>query len=320
MAKSGIASALGAEDYGFKSRHPDLQFNVSIAAMSNYDDLRQKAIALRKAGFSNGQIGRRLGVASATVWRWVRHIPFEGFNEAAVAEQMEARRNPELYQQAIELRKQGYSYNLIIQQLGVSKSTLSGWLKDVTFAEYHPAVRERIERTAKAAGAVQTAKAEKLKADAEAEAVREMNVFLGAGLSDRELFVSGLMLYWGEGTKKYVSLGMTNSDPIIIRTFIIWLQKFLGIHIGRLRALVNIYPDIVVDEALDYWSAQTGIPSKQFYKTQIDKRDNKLTYKKGKLKYGTVHVRVVGVGSITIKHKVLKWIELYADYLANMRV
>ncbi len=31
---------------------------------------------------------------------------------------------------AISLRKKGYSYNKIKEELGVSKSTLSSWLKD----------------------------------------------------------------------------------------------------------------------------------------------------------------------------------------------
>lgn len=288
--------------------------------MPDYEKLRREAIALREQGFSNGQIGRRLGLASATVWRWVNHIPFDGFNEVSLAEQMESRRDPDLYNRAIELRKEGYSYNLIIQELGVSKSTLSGWLKNVTFAEYHPSVRERIERTAKAAGEAQTAKSEKLKADAEAEATTEMDVFLSGGLSDRELFISGLMLYWGEGTKMYSSLGMTNSDPIIIKTFIFWLNKFLGITLERLRVSVNIYPDIDIEVAEKYWAKVTNISRTQFHKTQVDTRDNKLSTKQGKLKHGTVHVRVVGEGSLYLKHKVLKWIELYAEYLSSMRV
>ncbi len=36
-------------------------------------------------------------------------------------------------QQAISLRKKGFSYNLITDKIGTLKSTLSAWLKDVPF-------------------------------------------------------------------------------------------------------------------------------------------------------------------------------------------
>src|SRR5690348_13469772 len=103
--------------------------------------------------------------------------------------------------QAIELRKQGYSYNLISQELDVNKSTLSGWLKDIAFAEHHPDVRERIDRASHAMAEARSEKARQSRQEAEQEAKDEISHFLSGDFSNREMFITGLMLYWGEGTK-----------------------------------------------------------------------------------------------------------------------
>jgi uncharacterized protein YjcR len=50
----------------------------------------------------------------------------------------------QLRQEAENLRQQGYSYNLIYDRLGVSKSTLSYWFKDLPFAP-NDEVLERIK-------------------------------------------------------------------------------------------------------------------------------------------------------------------------------
>lgn len=47
-------------------------------------------------------------------------------------------------EQAINLRKKGYSYKLIIDKIGTSKSTLSAWLKNVPF-EANKEVQQRIK-------------------------------------------------------------------------------------------------------------------------------------------------------------------------------
>lgn len=46
-------------------------------------------------------------------------------------------------QKAINLRKKGYSYSQIKEELGTSKSTLSAWLCDM------PLSKERIKKTAR---------------------------------------------------------------------------------------------------------------------------------------------------------------------------
>ena len=43
-------------------------------------------------------------------------------------------RSQSIHQKAIYYRKKGYSYNMISQKLGLAKSTLSNWLKEIPFS------------------------------------------------------------------------------------------------------------------------------------------------------------------------------------------
>jgi hypothetical protein len=142
-----------------------------------------------------------------------------------------------------------------------------------------------------------------------------MEAFLEAGLNERELFIAGLMLYWGEGAKVENCVSVTNSDPAIIRFFVLWFERCLNIEIPRLRATVHLYPDVDIDQAESYWSEVIGIPRSQFYKAQVDIREGKLVDKRGKLKYGTIHLEVRGEGTLDLQRRVLIWIETLADHV-----
>ena len=93
---------------------------------------------------------------------------------------------------AIELRRKGMSYSQIKAELGISKSTLSGWLQDMPLSEDRvrelgPMNLKRIERCRNT----------KLKHRQE----RLKNIYNKARLdigelSKRELFLLGLFLYW----------------------------------------------------------------------------------------------------------------------------
>lgn len=118
----------------------------------------------------------------------------------------------------------------------------------------------------------------------------------------------GLMLHVAEGGKTQPAVSITNSDPFIIKTFVQWVEACLGIPREQLRGNVHIYPDVDVDEAEQYWSAVIGIPRSRFYRAQIDQRTGKMVEKRGKLRYGTVHVTVMGHGRADLHRKVMGWI------------
>jgi len=107
--------------------------------------------------------------------------------------------------------------------------------------------------------------------------------------TDEILRIAGVMLYWGEGSKKGNSVALANSDPLMVSVFMRFLRDICGIDRKRIRATIHHYGDHDPKELLHYWSRTTRIPASQFYKPFLH-ADTKGTYKK-KSQYGTISVQ-----------------------------
>ena len=107
--------------------------------------------------------------------------------------------------EAIHLRRSGVSYQAILGQLGVAKSTLWRWLKGEGLVETHPQRLTEIKRLAqqKAAAVVKARRIARTQTIVEA-ARREIG-----SLTSHELLVLGTALYWAEGAKQKESSAST---------------------------------------------------------------------------------------------------------------
>jgi len=111
-------------------------------------------------------------------------------------------------------------------------------------------------------------------------------------LSNEEeiLRVSGVMLYWAEGSKwpGEVIVDFANSDSVMIKIFLDFLRRICRIDEEKLRAFLYCYDNQDVKGLLNFWSRITKIPKKQFTKPYIKQSiENKV----GKMKNGLVHIR-----------------------------
>ncbi len=193
-------------------------------------------------------------------------------------------------QKAIDLRKKGFSYSQIKNELGVSKSTLSEWLYSMPLSEKR--IRElqadspiRIERFR---NTMRGKREEKLN-----EAYRFMSGKIGK-LSDREMLLCGLFLYWAEGLKtKNAAIGLTNTNPKMLQFFIEWL-KYFEVPKDKLKVSLHLYSDMNIKKQEKYWSQQLSVPLSQFRKSYIKKTTlDSITYKNG-FGQGTCSVIVDG--------------------------
>ena len=108
------------------------------------------------------------------------------------------------------------------------------------------------------------------------------------------LYGLGLGLFWGEGNKKNknaVRLG--NTDPRLIKRFLDFLIKILGVNKSRFKFGLQTFSDINTDVALKFWLNELkefDINKNQFFKVIITKSGSIGNYKE-KSKYGvlTVH-------------------------------
>ena len=179
---------------------------------------------------------------------------------------------------ALIMRRKGMSYNQIKEKLGVSKSTLSGWLKNFPLSEKR--IRElrdnspiRIEHYRNTMRAKRELRLKKVFE----KASTDIGVFC-----KREIFLLGLFLYWGEGTKAQNSLvALTNTNPAMLKFFISWLELF-NVKKEDLKVKLHLYSDMNIKKYTTFWSKELKIPKSQFRKPYIKKTNLKsITYKNG---------------------------------------
>jgi transcriptional regulator with XRE-family HTH domain len=163
---------------------------------------------------------------------------------------------------ARDLRAEGWPYNDIAAELGVSKSSVSLWCRGVEIDEAAWAARASANRNFGARNRrpnrLQLAKA------AEIEACRQLARSWVAEVSGRDRFIAGIALYAGEGAKTEGAVKFANSDPRMILAFVTWLREFFQIDESRLRLRLYLHQGLDLSAANRFWSSITGIPEDQF--------------------------------------------------------
>lgn len=191
-----------------------------------------------------------------------------------------------LHNEAIKLRKSGYSYSYIQKKIGVSKSTLSVWLSDIPYKRNQETLK-KITRARLLANEAQRAKKRKSLSDAKELAVKDIGKF-----TKRDLFMLGIGIYIGEGAKTAHVIRVVNSDPNIVRTIIYWFKKCFDLQNNNFSIRIHLYPDNDIGRTISFWSKETGLSKESFSKVIIDRRTNKKKKNLGKLPYGTAHLSV----------------------------
>jgi hypothetical protein len=119
------------------------------------------------------------------------------------------------------------------------------------------------------------------------------------------LFILGVGLYWGEGTKSQIEkcLALTNSDASLLRLWLRWCRRFMpDVPLGY--SLV-IHDTCDLRAACRFWKRQLGIE----VKVVTVAVSSASTRKRNCLPHGTLKVRA-GRGSLEWFTKMLVWLEL----------
>lgn len=212
----------------------------------------------------------------------------------------------------MELRRSDKSYKQIHDELGVPLGTLASWFKNLPWSKK---IKDRLS----AEVSLKNAKSLRLMTLANRERwKRKREEYRAAGASDFErlkndpLFLAGVMLYWGEGEKRPKSsiVRLGNSEPEMIRIFNLFLTRTLNISPDKISAWLLLYPDLVDTVQKNFWGKAAGLSQARF---------GRSVYLKGRhpskrLSYG---VCTLVVNSRALKERMLKWIELYQDYLRS---
>ncbi len=103
-------------------------------------------------------------------------------------------------------------------------------------------------------------------------------------------FGLGIGLFWGEGCKRDMkSIRLGNTDPCLIKSFIIFLKKIYGVNEKKIRFSLQVFSDVDVKKAKKYWSRELKIKEERLGKVTITKSGSIGTYKK-KSEYGVLTV------------------------------
>ncbi len=213
---------------------------------------------------------------------------------------------------AIKLRERGYSYNHIAKETGLSVSTLSYHLSQLPYTPNKKTI-QTIGRARTAASITKHLSKKKTFDDAKINAKKDIGL-----ISSRDLFMLGLGLYIGEGSKTQDITRLVNTDYRVINVYMRWLETF-GLKRENFTIRIHLYPDSNVNEAEEFWAKKTGFPKVQFQKACIDKRVGKDRKRSGVHKYGTAHVTVHSRGNKVFGVKLARRIGAYMQEVLEYR-
>lgn len=212
-----------------------------------------------------------------------------------------------LREKVIILRKRNLSYSQIKNKLGVPKSTLSSWLKDYPLPKsiiikLRDRNESRIEKFRQTMANKRESRLEKIYSE-EKNSIKK--------LSKRDIFFTGLALYWGEGSKSdWSKIAITNTDPGMLNFFILWLKTIHKINKKDLTATLHLYTDMDIKKETDYWSKILGISDKQFRKPYIKNTNLSRINHKGGFGHGTCRIAFY---SVELKQKIMMQLRFLVD-------
>jgi transposase len=251
--------------------------------------LREQAVALRRSGRSRREIKEILGVGNSTLGPALR-------GEPAPLWTLRPRAKDELRVKARELRAGGSTYDEIAAELGVSKGSVSLWVRDMprrgrlSYEEFRKRNSEGVAKYWAAERPIREARRQQI-SDSAAAQIGE--------LSDREVVIAGAIAYWCEGAKskphrRSEQLDFINSDPQLISFFIRFLTV-AGVAPDRLVCRLHIHECADVAAAQQFWIELTGLPAEQFRRPTL-KRHNPKTVRKntGESYHGCLIIKVRG--------------------------
>ncbi|MER5444452.1 hypothetical protein ABT065_02275 [Streptomyces sp. NPDC002764] len=238
---------------------------------ADFEDLRERAVALRREGLSRRQIRDRLHVHNNDILNRL----LEGEPPPEWTKRPNAK--DDLRTRARELRLQGWTYDRIQVELGCSRSSISLWVRDLPKPE--PRYTPEEQRELMQAGLTRLREAQ----NEERRRVKDSARQEIGELSDRDLFMVGVALYWAEGQKskpyqRREVVNFVNSDPAVIKVFLAWLD-LLGVPRERLVYRVMIHESADVDGAERYWAGVVGIDASALQRTTLKKHNPKTVRK-----------------------------------------
>jgi hypothetical protein len=213
-----------------------------------------------------------------------------------------------LKEKAVSVRKLGASYKEVAKRLKISKSTAYSWLKDIPLNRKAKEKLNVSQRLGRHKGmAVLKEQREKRDEEIHQKTLLAFTKFKGSILVYK---IVCSILYWGEGEKSENKIAFTNSDPLMVRTFLRLFRSSFMINEDKFSAFLHLHDYHIKDEMVCFWAKATGI-----HKNKIRVYNKKSSHATIKAGYkGCISIRY---SDVKISKEIKFLYMLFAEKLNN---
>ncbi len=210
---------------------------------------------------------------------------------------------------AMNLRKKGLSIGKIEHRLGIPRSTLSGWFKNIKLSSTQKDKllqnwKNGLVKARKKAVLWHNAEKQKRLKEAYKQALSTLCHINNDNKYILELALA--ILYLGEGAKTTDDTSLGNSNPLILKFFLLCLKKIYHVDTCKIRCELHLRADQDPENMKKFWSKKLGLPIQNFKQINIDKRTvGSKTYPHYK---GVCALRC---GNVAIKRKLMYISQLF---------
>ncbi len=213
------------------------------------------------------------------------------------------------------LRQQGCSVREIAKKINCAKSSVSGWVRDISLTDEQIRRLKSNQDKGRAKAANHPNSPKQVQARIRNEIIKFRAKDMPVQCSVDLLKIVGSLLYWAEGYK--VSLNMvnfSNTDPYMISIMMQFFRIVCKVPEKKFRGAVHMHSSLDRNKAEGFWSLTSGIPIAQFHKTQFGiSRASK--HKRKTLPFGTFAIVVCDT---SIRCRIEGWIQGIKRW-ANLR-
>ena len=217
--------------------------------------------------------------------------------------------------EAYKLRIKGYSYLEINRELGIAKSTLSSWFRDLVLSE---SAQSRLRSRSRfgTEALIKRNKAQTHNAYRKSREIRKRAAREIAHPDREELRFIGISLYWAEGYKRarvvngrevtWHEIAFTNSDPHMIRLFVRFLEECMDIKRSEMKLVLKLFDYLSEELSVRFWSEASGIDIVNIRCRYVRTKSTENNTSHNRLPYGVAKIQV---GNSEKFHQLMGWIE-----------
>jgi len=184
----------------------------------------------------------------------------------------------ETREQARQLRTQGISIITIAKELGVAKSSVSQWVRDIELTRAQIEALKQNQHCSPAQ--LKGSKTNYTKAIAQRKLWQEEG--RAKAHENHDLHRVGCMLYWAEGSKGRNNIMFANSDPEMMKLFIRFLREELHIPEKDFIVVLHCHTHDTAEweRITHYWLGILGLTQRNMRNINVkqgsDSRKNRL--------------------------------------------